>query len=94
MERRPRREAKSFTAFSRWEERWLIRSVRRATCTSEEPVSLSCRRLPVMILLFDCAAIRRKPYAKRISSQCWKLATALVVGGGGRVMGSGGGFKA
>jgi len=57
-------------------------------------VSFSCRRLPVMILLFDCAAIRRKPYAKRISSQCRKLAAPVLVGGGGRVVGIGDGFKA
>ncbi len=47
-----------------------------------------------MILLFGCAAIRRKSYAKRISSQCWKLATPVLVGGGGRVVGIGDGFKA
>ena len=55
--RRPRREAKSLTDFWRWAERWLMRSVRMATWTSEEPVSFSCRRWPAMILLFVAVGI-------------------------------------
>ena len=66
-----------------------MRSVRRATWTSEEPVSFSWSRFPVMILLFVCRAIRRKPYAKRISSQCQMLGFPLWVDGDGGIVGGG-----
>ena len=42
-----------------------------------------------MILLFVSVAIRRKPYAKRISSQCQMLGFALWVDGDGGIVGGG-----
>src|SRR3712207_5793451 len=51
--RRPRRLWWSFLWVRRWSVRWLIRSVRIATWTSGEPVSVSWRRCSLIVALLS-----------------------------------------
>lgn len=62
--KRPLREAKSFLCLLRCSVRCSIRAVNNATCTSGEPVSVSCvRNLPIMSCLFSISPSTIMPNA-------------------------------